>query len=173
MKQDLTLEELIGGLNALVNKMQFESNELMFKTVKDIEPEYKDRIFVFGENTKGSQTCYGNYYSKKYNNYWVNLRNQRGLQTDYVDLFFTGELEKSIKPKKEDIKAASMTITDEKNTKKARFQEKLQSGKNGLKRRCTNPDSIDIFGLSSNEIDSAEKKLIKNLDEFLKNTILG
>lgn len=173
MKNDLTVEEMIQGLKDFASKMQKESNELMFQTVKDLELEYKERIFVFGENTKGTQTSYGNYIDKKTGEYWPTLRERKGLQTDYVDLYYTGELERNVKPVKASKGGAVMAIPSDKNYKKARFQEKLQSGENGLKLRYTNPDSIDIFGISNKEIQSAEKRMLNNLDTFLKNTIFG
>lgn len=174
MKDDLTAEELIKGLKEFKNVMRTQTNELMFKTVKDLEIEYKERIFVFGENTKGTTSSYGNYIDKKTGELWPVLRERKGRQTKYVDLYYTGELEKSIKPSKGTKGTASMTIRSDKNYKKARFQEELQSGENGLKSsKYTNPDSIDIFGLSDAEIESAEKKMLTNLADLIRNTIVG
>lgn len=174
MKKDLTVEEMIQGLKDFAFKMQNESNELMFETVKELEVEYKERIFVFGENTKGTKSSYGNYRDEKTGELWPVLRERKGRQTEYVDLFYTGELESSIKPVKGTKVTASMAIPSDKNYKKARFQERLQSGDNGLKSsKYTNPDSKDIFGISNKEIQSAEKKMLDKLDTFLKNTIFG
>lgn len=174
MKDDLTVEEMIQGLKEFKNIMRTQMNDLMFQTVKDIEPEYKERIFVFGENTKGTRSSYGNYRDKKTGELWPVLRERKGRQTDYVDLFYTGQLEKSVRAAKGTKGSAAMAIPSEKNYKKARFQEQLQSGENGLKSsKYTNPDSIDIFGISDSEVESAEKKMLTNLAALIRNTIVG
>ena len=73
----------------------FQQNEAVFEmnTVVSAEDDLKNRIFYEGKNAFNSQIGqYGKYYSHKYKDYWVPLREDRGLQTEYVDLKFTGDL---------------------------------------------------------------------------------
>jgi hypothetical protein len=123
------------------------------------------RIFYEGKNSYNSNIGdYRNYYSTKYEEYWPVLRNQRGLQLNFVDLKFTGELMRSITiiPKKE---STTLEIVGEENIDKVYEQEKLQAWKAGSNL------PMPIFTLSIKEydgsVDAAQEKIYEEFDKSL------
>lgn len=127
---------------------------------------YKNRIFKKGMNATGTKIGkYGRYYSREYDGYWPDVRSRFGLQTSFVDLKFTGDLQKSIKSEK--IEADNEVVygfDSEEEYEKAIFQEGLQGRKVGL-------DEMDIFSVTqveeSKTIKAIEKQIEKDLNKII------
>ena len=121
----------------------------------------KERIFDNGKNTYGGKIGgYRDYYSRKYKKLWPEIRYERGLQIKYVDLRFTGELEKSIIVESNEDKSV-LKFSNNKNLEKAQFQEWLQAYKIGA-------NEMDIFTLSNQEIDQLEDDIASEFEDLIE-----
>lgn len=161
----MTPEEAIQFLGDIGDFADKETNKIMLDGSKDMESKMKNRIFFKGKNAFNSNIGkYGKYYSEEYQKYWIPLRESRGLQVNYVDLKFTGELMDSIQSIKSE-NGATIQITNSKNLKKAEWQENLQAAKIG------SPEPMDIFSSSKEELkevsDNTEKKYLDGLDKII------
>lgn len=151
-------------LNDIESSFMGKEKEIELDGIKFLEAAYKARIFFNGLNAKNSKIGeYWRYYSAEYQDYWIPVRTKFGLQTKYVDLHFTGELENGIKPvvsKKE----TSLEIVDPESYAKANFQEYLQGKKAGA-------GSMDIFSASEGEslatIKYVEAKIGEDFDDII------
>lgn len=87
------LKEFIKRLNGLEYFARKVATELLFKKGQEIV-QANNAELIKGLNTEGKiiQTGYSKGYAKK--------RKKAGLQTSYVDLYFTGKFQSSSKPVK-------------------------------------------------------------------------
>jgi len=90
----MTVDQFINAVENLKNSFtKTKKGEIMQKAVAAVEPEYKDRIFVKGQNTSGTQSQYGNYVTREPNDYGLQsglrctfARQTAGKQINFVDL---------------------------------------------------------------------------------------
>lgn len=155
--------KIFNELTAAANKSEL----YIAAPMKSIFDLFKKRIFKEGKNTDGEQIGkYRKYYSKKYRDFWKNVRSKRGKQIAYVDLDFTGGIKKSIVlSKSKNGSEFSIIFSNKKKMEIADFQEHLQGWKNGnpSKKRLGKGASksnfsevysttpMDIFSISDNE----------------------
>lgn len=173
----MTIEQFIAAVDNLKNSFtKTKKGDIMQKAIAALLPEYKDRIFTRGENTSGTGTKYCLYVTRTPNDYglreglaWPLVRQAARKQIEFVDLNYSGALKDSINAVK-DKESGVMATKDSKNYTKAIFQEDLQSGRNGLKKCDTNPDSADIFGVTEKEEQIAQDFLEDYVDKLIEQT---
>ena len=161
----MTSFQLIDLFTEISDYYTSQKRNIEMTGVLHVERSMKERIFFEGKNVFNSQIGeYGGYWSEKYQSHWIPLRYSRGLQIDYVDLKFTGELMDSIIPQERRY-GTDLRFADTENFKKASFQEGLQAAKVG------SSQPMDIFAVSEKESGQmaqfVEKQLLDIFDEIL------
>lgn len=158
----MTSEQFIDSLSKLSLEFKNKAGDSMKKTIDAIIEPYKKRIFEDGLNSSKTKIGkYGRWWFEDPNRpgqkiFYTEYREEFGLQTNYVDLQFNGDLRDSLKSSKD--KSSGVMTTDDDNFFKINFQEKLQSGEGySFTRKKPNPDSKDIFGTTLEEEDAAEE----------------
>lgn len=153
----MTGDDLILLLNTLQAEMASKPSSIVKQETKNLEEDMKQRIFKLGLNSFGSGI--GDYMSSK----WVNKRAAKGLQTDFVDLKYTGELHQSFtNEKKSNKNEYVLGFSDDYNAEKADYQEILQGQKAGS-------DRMDIFDPSQAELDKITQSVEDALDKLVEN----
>ena len=141
----MTPEDFYELLNSFSLEYIKEKKNIQTNPLHDLLEIYNKRIFKFGKNTHGSDI--GNYGVK-----WHKVRSEEGLQVEFVDLKFSGELRDSIKI----IKNKDESIIEIGEILKANYQEQLQGKKAGS-------DRMDIFTVSKDE----EEETIRLTEEII------
>jgi hypothetical protein len=154
----MTPNQAITMLKELQTVAKNSLPSIIFNVLLETEESFKKRIFERGQNAFNSPI--GDYLSPK----WIAKRRDRGLQVDYVDLNYTGDLKKDITtyPNK---KGAKIEFRTAYNLNKANHQENLQGLKAGTE------SGMDIFNLSSQEISNLDTKLDEELEKYLNKII--
>lgn len=154
----MTPNQAIAMLKELQTVATNSLPSIIFNVLLETEESLKKRIFDRGENAFNS--LIGDYLSPK----WIEKRRERGLQVNYVDLNYSGDLKKDITtyPNK---KGAQIEFRTAYNLNKANYQEKLQ----GLKAGASG--GMDIFSLSSQEISKLDTKLDEELEKYFNKII--
>lgn len=147
----LKLDELSKGISNY-------KGTLLLLGGKYLEGEMKQRIFNRGLNA--SESPIGAYKSK----WWKKKRDERGNQTGFVDLEFTGDLRNSIQVVQENNSEVVLAIISDLEFNKAKGQELIQAKKKGGKK-------MDIFiPTQSEEIDTEiyiTELLNEKIDEII------
>ncbi len=148
----MTIEQAISKLEKLTTFLDQTPNKLVLTPTRGVESLVKERIFLKGINSDSEEIGFG--YSKR----WAEARKGKGLQTDYVDLKFTGSLRKSLTTKVDDANTVVMMIDNDFNyQEKAKEQERLRQ--------------MDIFALTEGEVnvltDFVEQNFNLQIDKFL------
>lgn len=145
----MNFDEFARRFGRIASELQSAKGDWLIETAKRLEGSMKVRIFNEGQNT--AEGPIGKYKSR----YWIKKREGR-YQTSYVDLEFTGDLRRSIKPLM-DGDDAVLAIVDDLDYKKAMGQEEIQGKKKG-------GNKMEIFTPSDSEIADAQE----NLDELVE-----
>lgn len=145
----MTFDQFARRFATIATQLEAKKGDWLIETAKRFEGSIKVRIFNEGQNT--AEAPIGKYKSK----YWVKAREKRGNQVGAVDLEFTGDLRRSIKPLM-DGDDAVLAIADDLDYKKAMGQEEIQGKKKG-------GGKMEIFTPSDSEIADAQE----NLDELI------
>lgn len=154
----MTPEQAKKLFGQMQNFAKTQSGPIVYNNLLTLEESFKKRIFKDGLNAFNSNI--GDYLSKD----WMMKRLEKGLQIDYVDLNYSGELKNSIDsfPKKN---GAILEIKNGKNVQKANYQELLQGSKAGA------GGPMDIFSPTANEISTLEsdfeKQYMGYIDQIL------
>lgn len=148
----MTIEQAISKLEKLTTFLDQTPNKLVLTPTRGVESLVKERIFLKGINSDSEEIGFG--YSKR----WAEARKAKGLQTDYVDLKFTGSLRKSLTTKVDGANTVVMMIDNDFNyQEKAKEQERLRQ--------------MDIFALTEGEVnvltDFVEQNFNLQIDKFL------
>lgn len=151
--------ELFIDRNKFKNKLgAYMAEAWQGQSIQTTETTYKERIFTDGKNAAdGKIGDYGRFYSKKYKDYWIPVRESFGKQVDHVDLNFEGKLKKSIVIEAS-VKTAYLVTKDAFEYKKAKLQESLQ----GAKKK---EPPMDIFTPSDEELKKFEDRFIIELEK--------
>lgn len=147
----MTPEQFKSKLNAISNELSRSTGDLLLLGGKDLEGRMKRRIFNDGKNT--AETKIGKYKSK----YWTKKRGEKGNQTSYVDLEFTGELRNSMQVVK-DKNSVYFVIINEENYLKSQGQELIQGKKKGQ-------NKMEIFTPSKKERTGVQNYIADLIDE--------
>jgi hypothetical protein len=106
----MNLAEAIKSIQRLNTMLAAPAAKILLRPVGELEKEIKERVFIEGLNAKRNKI--GNYSEG-----WAEVRTSRGLQVDFVDLKFTGQLRESINTKvagsPDSSDTAVMYITDD------------------------------------------------------------
>jgi hypothetical protein len=141
----MTIDQAILKLGKLENLLSKEANKILFSPTKGLEGIMKERIFLEGLNSEESPIGTG--YSKR----WGKVRTKKGLQTDFVDLKFSGRLRKSMTTKRADANTSVIVIDNDTDYQdKALKQEDLRG--------------FYIFRPTDDEVDVLEVFVGKALD---------
>lgn len=152
----------------LLFEIEIYFNDAVYDALQEsaqvLDENMSNRIFKKGLNAAGTKIGkYGRYYSKVYDSLWVPLRKSRGLQVEYVDLNFTGELKSSLVVEKQD-DTVVYGFDDEQVYEKALFQETLQGEKVGI-------EEMDIFSVTTKEENIAIKEIQRKIERDLNSII--
>jgi hypothetical protein len=141
----MTINQAIGKLKRLDNLLSKEANKILFSPTRGLEGIMKERIFLEGLNSDTNPIGVG--YSKR----WGKARTKKGLQTDFVDLKFSGRLRKSMTTKRADANTSVIVIDNDTDYEdKAVKQEDLRG--------------FYIFRPTDDEVDILEVFVGKALD---------
>lgn len=127
----MTIEQAISKISKLDDSLELISSSVLLKSMKRIEREYKERVFIKGLSSNGAKI--GNYSEG-----WSQVRISKGLQVDFIDLKFTGSLRKSIKTAAVDKSSVAMYIDDDLN-----YEKKYGSWETALS--VSNEEVDDLF----------------------------
>ncbi len=117
----MNIQQAIGKIQKLDTLLSKEANKILFSPTKGLEGIMKERIFLQGLNSDENPIGIG--YSKR----WGNVRTKKGLQTDFVDMKFSGRLRKSMTTKRADENTSVIVIDNDFDYKeKALKQEDLR-----------------------------------------------
>lgn len=89
----MTIQQTINKIKKLDTLLATQANKILLTPTRGLEGIMKERIFIFGINSDDNPIGIG--YSKL----WGDIRKKRGLQTDFVDLKFSGRLRKNMTTK--------------------------------------------------------------------------
>jgi hypothetical protein len=141
----MTIKQAIGKLGRLQSLLATQSNKILLTPTKSIERVMKERIFINGINSDENPIGIG--YSKR----WAAARKSKGLQTNFVDMKFTGSLRKNLTTKVASSNGVAIMIDNDFDYKeKALKQENLRE--------------FYIFSATSDEVDKLEKFVEKALE---------
>jgi len=90
MSSSISITQAINRIKKLNESFNYIGSSVLLMPVQEIESQMKERIFLKGLTPGGGKI--GNYGAK-----WAEIRDAAGLQTEYIDLKFTGRLRESIK----------------------------------------------------------------------------
>jgi hypothetical protein len=151
-------------LTGITKQLVREKNDFLLLGGKDLEGRMKQRIFNKGKNTE--EKPIGKYTSK----WWIKVRKegsakfpQKGRQTSYVDLEYTGDLRNSIQVVK-DGDGVALAIIDDLNFDKAMGQQLIQGKKAGS-------GQMLIFEPSKKEITGVQNYINDLIDERVEEII--
>lgn len=147
----MTSEQFKAKLNAISTEISRSTGDLLLLGAKDLEGRMKRRIFNDGKNT--AETKIGQYKSK----YWTKKRSERGNQTGFVDLEFTGDLRNSMQVV-QDKNSIYFVIVNDKDYDKAMGQELIQGKKKGQQK-------MEIFTPSQKERTGVQNYIADLIDE--------
>ena len=103
----MTINQAISKLGKLSSFLAKEPNKLLLTPTRAMEGIMKERIFLEGLNSDSNPIGIG--YSKL----WGDIRRKKGLQTDFVDLKFSGRLRKNMTTKVADSKTVAIVIDND------------------------------------------------------------
>lgn len=96
MSAALSINQLINRLKKLNETFNYVGSSVLLKPVQQVEADMKERIFLKGKRPSGNKI--GNYAEPKGDTpSWADIRKARGLQIEFIDLKFTGDLRESIR----------------------------------------------------------------------------
>lgn len=127
----MNIPQTIAKIQKLETSLASIGSSVLLKSMKRIEREYKERVFVKGISSNGGKI--GD-YSKG----WAEVRQSKGLQTAFIDLKFTGSLMKSIKTAAIDANSVVMYVSDDLN-----YEKKYGSWETAL--TVSNEEVNDMF----------------------------
>ena len=127
----MTIQQAIGKIEKLESSIKSIGSSVLLKSMKRLEREYKERVFVKGISSNGAKI--GNYSEG-----WAEVRQSKGLQTAFIDLKFTGSLYKSIKTAPIDESSVVMYVDDDLN-----YEKKYGSWETAL--TVSNEEVNDLF----------------------------
>ena len=117
----MTIQQAINKLGKLEGLLANEANKILLTPTRGMEGIMKERIFLKGLNSDENPIGIG------YSALWGDIRKKKGLQTDFVDLKFSGRLRKSMTTKVVDANSVAITIDNDFDYKeKAMKQEDLR-----------------------------------------------
>lgn len=90
MSGAITITQAINRLKKLNESFNYIGSSVLLRPVQELESQIKERVFLKGLTPGGGKI--GDYSAK-----WAEIRDAAGLQIDYIDLKFTGQLRESIK----------------------------------------------------------------------------
>lgn len=90
MSSGITITQAINRLKKLNESFNYIGSSVLLRPVQELESQIKERVFLKGLTPGGGKI--GDYGAK-----WAEIRDAAGLQIDYIDLKFTGQLRESIK----------------------------------------------------------------------------
>ena len=153
----MTPEQFKAKLNLISTELSRSTGDLLLLGAKDLEGRMKRRIFNDGKNT--AETKIGKYTSK----YWTKKRSERGNQTGFVDLEFTGDLRNSMQVVK-DKNSIYFVIINDKDFEKSQGQELIQGKKKGQ-------NKMEIFTPSKKERTGVQNYIADLIDEKIDTII--
>jgi hypothetical protein len=153
----MTPEQFKAKLNLISTELSRSTGDLLLLGAKDLEGRMKRRIFNDGKNT--AETKIGKYTSK----YWTKKRSERGNQTGFVDLEFTGDLRNSMQVVK-DKNSIYFIIINDKDFEKSKGQELIQGKKKGQSK-------MEIFTPSKKERTGVQNYIADLIDEKIDTII--
>jgi hypothetical protein len=160
-----SVSEAIKFLDGISEWVKFGAIFYIAEGAEKLDTLMSNRIFKKGLNATGSKIGkYGRYYSREYKSLWVPLRNRFGLQTRYVDLYFTGDLKESLVVDRKNYEEVEFGFNSTEEHDKAMFQEMLQGKKAG-------GGPMDIFSVTAEEETKTLKEIEKNLIKGFNETI--
>jgi len=149
----MTPEQFKAKLNAVSIELSRSTGDLLLLGAKDLEGRMKRRIFNDGKNT--AETKIGKYKSK----YWTKKRSEKGNQTGFVDLEFTGDLRNSMQVVK-DKNSIYFVIINDKDFEKSQGQELIQGKKKGQqKMEIFTPSKKERIGVQNYIADLIDEKI--------------
>jgi hypothetical protein len=141
----MTIDQAILKLGKLEALLTNEANKILLTPTRGVEGVMKERIFLKGLNSDENPIGIG------YSALWGDIRKKKGLQTDFVDLKFSGRLRKSMTTKVADKDSVVIMIDNDFDYKeKALKQEDLRE--------------FYIFRPTDDEVDVLEVFVGKALD---------
>jgi len=150
----MTIDQAIGKIKKLDNLLSKEVNKILFSPTRGLEGIMKERIFLEGLNSDNNPIGVG--YSER----WGSVRSKKGLQTNFVDLKFSGRLRKSMKTKIADSNSVAIVIDNDFDyNEKAMKQEDLRE--------------FYIFKPTEDEIDILEVFIGKALDIQIEKILIS
>lgn len=142
-----TVEDLIVKLKGLTTFVRVSASNAIDDNKEDILDLNKAQMLVLGVDNEGDQLGI-------YAPFTVQEREKKGLQTNFIDLRFTGEFQDKMVVEKTDLAKFELTSTDSK------WENKLE------------PQFPDALGLTNENEDKLTKDLItqidKDVDEYLE-----
>lgn len=117
----MTIKQAINKLKKLENFLDKQPNKLLLTPTRAVEGIMKERIFLQGLNSDSNPIGIG------YSQLWGEVRKKKGLQTDFVDLKFSGRLRKNMTTKVVDSNTVAIVINNDFDYKnKAMKQEDMR-----------------------------------------------
>lgn len=117
----MTIKQAINKLKKLENFLDKQPNKLLLTPTRAVEGIMKERIFLQGLNSDSNPIGIG------YSQLWGDIRKKKGLQTDFVDLKFSGRLRKNMTTKVVDSNTVAIVINNDFDYKnKAMKQEDMR-----------------------------------------------
>jgi hypothetical protein len=117
----MTIQQTINKIKKLDTLLATQANKILLTPTRGLEGIMKERIFIFGINSDDNPIGIG--YSKL----WGYIRQKKGLQTDFVDMKFSGRLKKNMTTKVADKDTVVIMIDNDFDYKnKAIKQEDLR-----------------------------------------------
>lgn len=154
----ITRENWQMKLDELGKQISNYKGDLLLLGGKYLEGEMKQRIFNRGQNSDDASI--GAYKSK----WWKKKRTERGNQTGFVDLEFSGDLRNSIQVVQENNSEVVLAIISDLEFNKAKGQELIQGKKTGGKK-------MEIFIPSKREENETQEYINDLINEKIDEII--
>jgi hypothetical protein len=154
----MTPQEFVLRLQAVSRLFKRDKSNVLLQPMIELEETMKSRIFEKGINSSGRKIG-------KYGQSWPPIRKERGLQTKYVDLKFSGDLMDSFVADRDEKDSVALGFSDDFNYEKALYQEALQGKKKG------GFNSMNIFTPRNVEIRQMQKVALKEIEDEIEKII--